>query len=65
MTSQLDDLLTLPEAAALLRLSKATIQKWAKGGQVPAVKIGKSYRIRRRDLEAWYEALRTQSEGVR
>ena len=55
----MDDLLNLKEVAAILKIGRAAVQIWAKQGRIPAVKIGKSYRVRRRDLEAWFEAQRT------
>jgi excisionase family DNA binding protein len=54
----MDDLLDLKEVAAILKVGRAAVQIWAKQGRIPAVKVGKSYRVRRRDLEAWYEAQR-------
>lgn len=55
----MDDLLDLKEVAAILKIGRAAVQIWAKQGRIPAVKVGKSYRVRRRDLEAWFEAQRT------
>lgn len=40
-----------------LKVCRATVQRWCKEGKLPAVKIGKEYRIRRSDLERWYETL--------
>ena len=53
-------LLTPREVASMLRVGYATVQIWAKTGAIPAVKIGKAYRIRREDLEAWFEARRKE-----
>ncbi len=60
-----DDLLTVPEVAALLKVHKATVQRWSRERGLPAVKIGKEYRIRRSDLEAWYEELRAARQSQR
>ncbi len=47
-----DRLLDVNEAAALLGLkSPRTLYKWAYGGRIPSVKIGKLLRFRRSDLE--------------
>lgn len=54
----MSELLTLPEVAAVLKFSNVAVGKWCREGKLPAVKVGKSYRIRRADLDAWYEALR-------
>jgi excisionase family DNA binding protein len=46
------DLLTVPEAAALLRLKVSTIRAWICQRRIPYVKLGRLVRIRRSDLEA-------------
>jgi excisionase family DNA binding protein len=43
-------LLTIQEAASLLRLSPAALRKRVERGQVPAHRFGRSWRVRRRDL---------------
>ena len=49
------ELLSVEEVTRILKISRATVQRWCRGGELPAVKIGKSYRIRREDLDLWYE----------
>jgi len=45
------DLLTIPEAAAALRVSPVTIARWLKQGRLPAYRMGpRAVRIRREDL---------------
>jgi excisionase family DNA binding protein len=46
------DLLTVPEAAALLRLKPSTIRAWTCQRRIPFVKVGRLVRIRRSDLES-------------
>jgi excisionase family DNA binding protein len=46
-------LVTVPEAAALLRLSRATIYRMLARGDLPSVKQGAARRIPRTALEAW------------
>lgn len=58
MQSEFPALLTPRDVATLLRVGYPTVQRWCKEGTLPAVKIGKAYRIRRDDLEAWFEARR-------
>ncbi|MCX6022750.1 MAG: helix-turn-helix domain-containing protein [Chloroflexi bacterium] len=63
----MNDLLTVLEVMSYLKVCRATVQRWCKEGKLPAVKIGKEYRIRRSDLENWYNTLlndRTESEQV-
>lgn len=46
------ELLTIPEAAAVLRLKVSTIRAWVLHRRIPYVKIGRLVRIRRSDAEA-------------
>ncbi len=49
-------LLTLAEAAALLRLRVSTLRAWVLRRRIPYVKVGRLVRIRRSDVEALIEA---------
>ena len=49
----LDALLTVESVAHLFMVSSTTIRNWAKNGQLPAIKIGRLWRFRRADVEAW------------
>jgi len=40
-----DGLLTATEAAAYLRVSRATLWRWCQAGMLPAFKIGREWRI--------------------
>jgi excisionase family DNA binding protein len=45
------DLLTLPEAAKLLKVSVVTLRRWIKQGRLPAYHVGpRKVRIKRSDL---------------
>lgn len=46
------DLLTVPEVAALMRVTRQAVDKWIKAGHLPALKIAGTVRVRRADLEA-------------
>ena len=54
----LDDLMTLAEVAAYLRLSKDTVYRMASGGKLPASKVGSQWRFRRDDVDQWLETHR-------
>ena len=43
--------LTPQQVADSLQLTVQTIYKWIKGEELPAVKVGKVYRITREDLD--------------
>ena len=54
--------LTVEESAKEFQVSEATIRRWIKAGDLRAAKIGKSWRIKREDLDAFYE--KKAQEGV-
>lgn len=43
-------LLTVAEVAETLRVSNMTVYRLIKAGQLPALRVGKNYRIRETDL---------------
>ena len=47
-----NELLTLVEAAALLRLRPATLRDWVLRRKIPYCKVGRLVRLRRADIEA-------------
>lgn len=49
----LDALLTVESVAHLFMVSPMTIRSWAQNGRLPAIKIGRLWRFRRADIEAW------------
>jgi excisionase family DNA binding protein len=50
---QHEDILTLPEAAAYLRVDEQGLADMAEGGNVPARKVAGQWRFSRRGLEDW------------
>ena len=46
------ELLTIPEAAGLLRIKPSTVRAWVLRRKIPFCKIGRLVRIRRCDVEA-------------
>lgn len=60
---QLGDLLTVEEAAALLRVKSSTIRAWLTQGRLARTKIGRLTRILREDAEAFIRAGRTVPNG--
>ena len=52
----MEPLLTVEEAAKLLRVKKQTLYTWAYRRQIPSQKVGKALRFRQKDLEAWLRA---------
>jgi excisionase family DNA binding protein len=48
-----EPLLTVGEVASLMRVSNMTVYRLIKSGQLPALRVGKNYRIRRGDIERY------------
>jgi len=48
---QNDQLLTIAEVAAYLKLSRRTAWRWCKNGHLPAFKVGHQWRVAQQDLE--------------
>ncbi|MBL8695930.1 MAG: helix-turn-helix domain-containing protein [Planctomycetes bacterium] len=51
----LDEILTLPEVARLLKVAEKTVYAMAKRAQLPAFKVGGQWRFKRVDLDQWVE----------
>ena len=49
--SPFDQLLTIDEVSRLLRVSRNTAYTMCRDGRLPAIKLGRDWRIRRADLE--------------
>jgi excisionase family DNA binding protein len=50
--------LKVPEVAQELRIGRSRAYELVANGKIPALKIGRSVRVRRRDLESWLESQR-------
>ena len=51
-----DEVLTIKEVAALLKLAEKTVYAMAQGGEIPAFKIRGQWRIKRTELDQWIDA---------
>jgi excisionase family DNA binding protein len=58
----LEALLNIKEVAEFLRVNVTTVYTWAQNGRLPAIKVGKSWRFRRVDLETWLDKNRRDVE---
>lgn len=56
-----DEFLTVPEVAAKLRVNVATVRRWCTDGTLPAVKVGKQYRVEVSQLRAVIDTHRTST----
>ena len=51
VSSVVDEILTVREVAKYLKLSRTTVWRWVKEGKLRAFKLGRSWRVRRSELE--------------
>jgi excisionase family DNA binding protein len=59
------DLLTVPEAATVLKVSPVTVSRWLRQGRLPAYRLGpRAVRIRRADLAAVFSPARERTGGT-
>ena len=56
MSEQPDEILTIDEVAAFLKAGKRTVYRLAANGEIPAFKLGGTWRFRRSELDQWIAA---------
>jgi len=49
-------LMNVKQVAKYLQLKPATVYTWAQEGRLPAIKMGRSWRFRKEQIDAWLEA---------
>jgi len=54
------EILTLDEVAAFLKAGKRTVYRLAQNGEIPAFKLGGTWRFRRSELDGWIDAKSNQ-----
>jgi excisionase family DNA binding protein len=50
-----DEIITLPEVAALLKVAEKTVYTMAQKGELPAFKVRGQWRFKRQDIDGWIE----------
>jgi excisionase family DNA binding protein len=55
------DILTVDEAAALLRIPRSSVYKLAQQGKLPAKKVGRHWRFHRQTIVNWVAGAITSS----
>ncbi len=53
--------MTVAEVATLMRVSTMTVYRLIKAGDIPAVRVGKSYRLREDDVDRFLSSRYTQA----
>jgi excisionase family DNA binding protein len=63
MQTKFDDVMTIDELAAYVKISKSTLYKLVQNGKVPGQKIGKHWRFRRQAIDRWLDAEPNEAQG--
>jgi excisionase family DNA binding protein len=56
-----DGFLTTEEVLDYLQVNLRTVYRLIKAGRIPAVRVGRQWRFRKQDIDAWLESQRTRS----
>ncbi len=62
-----EDLLTVAEVAAMLRLNEQTVRKWLREGRLPGISLGSrqaGWRVRRSDVEQFLDERRGEGAAA-
>ncbi len=63
MIERSDEILTIEEVAAYLKAGRRTVYRLAAKGQIPAFKLGGTWRFHRAELDRWIAARIGTQEG--
>ena len=55
--------LKVPEVAEMLQIARSRAYELVGSGEIPSVRIGRSLRVSRRELERWLEGRRRPETG--
>ncbi len=58
MDKMLDEVLTIKELSAYLKISKSTLYKLVREGKIPSQKVGRHWRFRKVAIDRWLEDTR-------
>ena len=61
MDEQPHEYLKVQEVAAVLRIARSRVYELVGEGEIPSVRIGRSVRVSRNELERWLEGQRQPS----
>ena len=56
--------MTVAEVAAIMRVSNMTVYRLIKNGDLPALRVGKNYRIRESDVDVFLSDRSVRVEGA-
>jgi excisionase family DNA binding protein len=56
-------LLTVPQVAEEFQVTSQTIRNWIDSGTLPAIRVGRQFRLRRSDVDALLDRARADSDS--
>jgi excisionase family DNA binding protein len=56
--------LTTEEVLAYLQVNLRTVYRLIKAGKIPAVRVGRQWRFRKRDIDAWLDSQRSRGADI-
>ncbi|RKY95828.1 MAG: hypothetical protein DRQ06_02845 [Candidatus Hydrothermota bacterium] len=59
----MDKWLTLDQIAEYLQMSTSSIYKMAQKGKIPAYKVGRQWRFRKEEIDAWIKKQKSPKAG--
>ena len=63
MNEHRHEYLKVPEVAEVLRIARSRAYELVGSGEIPSIKIGRSVRVSRRELDRWLEDQRHTNVG--
>jgi excisionase family DNA binding protein len=64
VTTRQQQLLTVPQIAEQFQVTAQTIRNWIDGGVLPAVRVGRAFRVRSEDVDALLERASAESRSL-
>jgi excisionase family DNA binding protein len=64
VTAPQEQLLTVPQVAELFQVTAQTIRNWIDHGTLPALRVGRAYRVRRADVDQLLERAGADSASL-
>lgn len=65
MGGRLDDVLTIEELSAYLKVPKSTLYKLVREGKLPSHKVGRHWRFRKEAIDRWLDETRAEKPDAR
>ena len=59
-----EQLMSVKDVAEYLKVDMSTVYLWSQRGQMPAMKVGRMWRYRRAEIDAWLDQRRSPSVQV-